>query len=275
MKKSIFLSFVLLCGANALDIKEVKGFAHPESIYVDKNEIYVSNLGKELNPLAKDNDGFISKLDKNGDILQLKFISNLNAPKGMSKIKDILYVVDIDVVYGFKDNKEVFKLPIKNAVFLNDIAVLNDDILLISDTGTGLVYKVFLKENKYEEFIQLDPSYGGPNGLLVYKDKLFISGYDPSDKMGGKIISVDINTKQIQDLSDKIEQFDGIVMDKDQNILVSSWGKNFQGYVYILKNNKEEKLDLPFIKGPADMFFDGEYLWVPKMAENAIIRVKL
>lgn len=55
--------------------------------------------------MAKDNDGFISKLDKNGDILQLKFISNLNAPKGMSKIKDILYVVDIDVVYGFKDNK--------------------------------------------------------------------------------------------------------------------------------------------------------------------------
>lgn len=99
-------------------IKEVKGFAHPESIYVDKNEIYVSNLGKELDPLAKDNDGFISKLDKNGDILQLKFISNLNAPKGMFKIKDILYVVDIDVVYGFKDNKEVFKLPIKNAVFL-------------------------------------------------------------------------------------------------------------------------------------------------------------
>lgn len=63
-------------------------------------------------------------------------------------------------------------MPIKNAVFLNDIAVLNDDILLISDTGTSLVYKVFLKENKYEEFIQLDPSYGGPNRLLVYKDKL-------------------------------------------------------------------------------------------------------
>lgn len=93
--------------------------------------------------------------------------------------------------------------------------------------------------------------------------------------MGSKIISVDINTKQIQNLSDKIEQFDGIVIDKDQNILVSSWGKNFQGYVYVLKNNKEEKLDLPFIKGSADMFFDGEYLWVSKMAENAIIRVKL
>ncbi|AJC85639.1 hypothetical protein [Campylobacter sp. RM16704] len=278
MKKSILaLSILAFCSANALEVQEFKGFSHPESVYVDENVVYVSNVGKELAPLNKDNDGFISKLDKNGNILELDFIKNLNAPKGMSRIGDILYVVDIDVVYGFnvKNKKEVFKLPLKNAVFLNDIAVLNDDVLLISDTGTGYIHKVFLKDKKYENFIHLDPKYGGPNGLLLDKNTLFVAGYDPSDKLGGKIISIDLDTKKIQELSQKIEQFDGIVFDKNKNILVSSWGKDLQGYIYSLKDGKETKLDLDSIKGPADMFFDGEHLWIPKMAENALIKIKL
>ncbi|CAM4106946.1 ATP-binding protein [Campylobacter armoricus] len=278
MKKSILaLSIFAFCSANALDIQEFKGFSHPESVYVDGNFVYLSNVGKELAPLNKDNDGFISKLDKNGKVIELGFIKNLNAPKGMSKIGDILYVVDIDIVYGFnvKNKKEVFKLPIKNAVFLNDIAVLNEDILLISDTGTGYIHKVFLKDKKYENFIHLDPKYGGPNGLLLDKNTLFVAGYDPSDKLGGKIISIDLDTNKIQELSQKIEQFDGIVFDKNKNILVSSWGRDLQGYIYSLKDGKETKLDLDSIKGPADMFFDGEYLWIPKMAENALIKIKL
>ncbi|MBX2079162.1 ATP-binding protein [Campylobacter peloridis] len=278
MKKSILaLSILAFCSANALEIQEIKGLSYPESVYVDEDNVYVSNLGKELAPLSKDNDGFIARLSKDGKIIENDFIKNLNAPKGMSKIGDILYIADIDVIYGFnvKNKKEVFKLPIENAVFLNDIAVLNDDILLISDTGTGFIHKIFLKDKKYENFIHLDPKYGGPNGLLVDKNTLFVAGYDPSDKTGGKIISIDVNTKEIKELSDKVEQFDGIVYDKNKNLLISSWGKNLQGYIYNLKDNKEVKLNLKDIKGPADIFFDGEYLWVPKMAENALIKVKL
>ncbi|OCX43043.1 ATP-binding protein [Campylobacter ornithocola] len=278
MKKSILtLALFAFCSASALEVQEFKGFAHPESIYVDESVVYVSNVGKELTPLNKDNDGFISKLDSDGKIVELEFIKNLNAPKGMSKIGDILYVVDIDIVYGFnvKNKKEIFKLPIKNAVFLNDIVVLNNNTLLVSDTGTGYIHKVFLKDKKYENFIHLDSKYGGPNGLLIDKNTLFVAGYDPSDKTGGKIISIDLNTKKIQELSNKIEQFDGIVFDQSKNLLVSSWGKDLQGYIYSLKDNKEIKLDLDSIKGPADMFFDGKYLWVPKMAENTLIKVKL
>lgn len=278
MRKNI-LALVLFafCGANALEIQKFKGFSHPESVYVDQNTVYVSNVGKKLAPLDKDNDGFISKLDSNGKILELEFIKNLHAPKGMSKIGNTLYVVDIDVVYGFDvvNKKEVFKLPINNAVFLNDIAVLNDDVLLVSDTGTGYIHKVYLKTKKYENFIHLDPKYGGPNGLLVDQNSLLVAGYDPSDKSGGKVICIDLQSKKIQELSSKIEQFDGIVYDKNKNLLVSSWGKNLQGYIYKIKDNKEEKLKLDYIQGPADMFFDGEYLWVPKMAENAIVKIKL
>lgn len=40
------------------------GFFSPESVFVGRDYIFVANIGKEPNSLAKDNDGFISKLDK-------------------------------------------------------------------------------------------------------------------------------------------------------------------------------------------------------------------
>lgn len=46
----------------------------------------MSNVGEKLEPLAKDNDGFISKLDKNGKVLEYKFLTHLNTPKGMMEI---------------------------------------------------------------------------------------------------------------------------------------------------------------------------------------------
>lgn len=104
MKKyvlSLALVGASLLGASELKYQEFDGFKSPESIFVDKNSVYVSNVGEKLEPLAKDNDGFISKLDKNGKVLEHKFISNLNAPKGMMEVVNTLYVVDINVVRGF------------------------------------------------------------------------------------------------------------------------------------------------------------------------------
>lgn len=75
MKKYV-LSLALLgslLGASELKYQEFDGFKSPESIFVDKNYVYVSNVGEKLEPLAKDNDGFISKLDKNGKVLEINF----------------------------------------------------------------------------------------------------------------------------------------------------------------------------------------------------------
>lgn len=64
------------------------------------------------------------------------------------EIGKTFYVVDIDVLRGFdlKTKKEIFNLPIKGAIFLNDIEKLDDNMLLVSDTGTGLILKVDLKK---------------------------------------------------------------------------------------------------------------------------------
>ncbi|MGH2327822.1 ATP-binding protein [Campylobacter taeniopygiae] len=281
MKKYILsLALVATCAfAGEMKYQEIDGFLSPESVFVDKNAMYVSNVGKKLEPLAKDNDGFISKLDKNGKVLEYKFLSNLNAPKGMKEIKNVLYVVDIDTLKGFNlsTKKEVFNLPIKGAIFLNDIEKLNDTTLLISDTGTGIVHKVDLKTKKYDELLKLDlKEFGGPNGLFLHKNLLYIAGYDPSGVSGGVVLSYDLKNKKIQVIKSEKEPYDGIIL-KNDILYVSSWGKDLKGVIYglNLKNKSVKKLDLPLMKGPADIFLDKNNLWIPKMAEGKILKVEL
>lgn len=90
----------------------VEGFSSPESMITNSENLYVSNVGKELKPTQKDGDGFISKLTKDGKIEALHFIDGLNAPKGMGIVNNTLYVADIDTLRGFDLNtkKEVFSL---------------------------------------------------------------------------------------------------------------------------------------------------------------------
>lgn len=281
MKKYI-LSLALgatLLGASELKYQEFDGFKSPESIFVDKNFVYVSNVGEKLDPLAKDNDGFISKLDKNGKVLEYKFLSNLNAPKGMMELADTLYVVDIDTLRGFdlKNKKEIFNLSIKGAIFLNDIEKLDENTLLVSDTGTGLILKVDLKEKSYDEFLKLDiAKFGGPNGLYLDRknNKLFIAGYHPDGMSGGVVMSYDLAKKELSIIKNEKESYDGIVP-YNNALLVSSWGENLNGLVYSLENNKAVKLNLTSMKGPADMFIDGDALWIPKMVEGKILKIKL
>lgn len=263
--------------AGALEATKLSNFNSPESVVANKDYIFVANVGTKLDPLNKDGDGYINIINKKDNTQTQVFAKDLNAPKGMKIVGNTLYVVDIDVVYGFdiKTKQQVFKLPIKNSVFLNAIESLDKNTLLISDTGTYKIYKVDLKSKTYATFLDVDKSYGGPNGLLLDKDQLYVVGYDPAETTGGLIYKVNVKSKKIQKLSDNVEQFDGIVK-VGNDFLISSWGANLNGYVYKLSNNQLEKLPLEALKGPADMFYDTETktLLIPEMANNALVKVK-
>lgn len=276
MKKYI-LSIALLASMNAMEINEINSFASPESVVANNDYIFVSNVGQKIEPLNKDLDGYINIISKADDKINI-FAKDLNAPKGMKIINNTLYVVDIDTLYGFDitSKKEVFKLEIKGSVFLNAIESLDNDTLLVSDTGTYTIFEINLKDKNYKTFMNIDKNYGGPNGLLIDKNSLYVVGYDPSEKNGGAILKIDLASKNIEKLSDNLEQFDGIVK-IDDDILVSSWGKELNGYIYKLNQNKLEKLDLRALKGPADMFYDKNTntLLVPEMANNSLLKIKL
>ena len=92
-KTNLALMLILAISANAQTIKTFNGFNHIESLAIEGRYIYAADIGKELNPTAKDGDGKILKLDIEGKKLDAAFVKEtLNAPKGLAIDKEILYI---------------------------------------------------------------------------------------------------------------------------------------------------------------------------------------
>src|SRR3546814_9666938 len=108
--KLLFLAFAgLICGNAFSQSINIPRLSHPESVTYDGKFYYISNIGTEPNPTVEDGDGFISKVSDEGLIIDRLYLprrGKLNAPKGMCVIGKILFVTDINKVYGFTLNKK-------------------------------------------------------------------------------------------------------------------------------------------------------------------------
>ncbi len=67
----------------------------PESVLLDakNNVLYVSSI--DGTPQNKDGNGFISQVTLDGKIKNLKWVTGLDAPKGMGLHNNNLYIADI------------------------------------------------------------------------------------------------------------------------------------------------------------------------------------
>src|SRR6185312_17381133 len=98
-------------------------------------------------PTQKDQNGFISKVSPaNGSIIELNWVTGLNAPKGIatSNNKSTLYVSDItDLVEINIDNGKIMKhFNAPGSAFLNDVVSDNQGNIYVSDTITNTIYKL-------------------------------------------------------------------------------------------------------------------------------------
>ena len=119
------------------------GFATPESVLHDTAaDLYlVSNINGS--PLEKDDNGFISRVSPEGQVVALKWIDGaaegvtLNAPKGMAISGDTLYVADIDALRMFDRATGAPKgqIAVEGATFLNDLAVAPAGGVYLTDSG--------------------------------------------------------------------------------------------------------------------------------------------
>lgn len=163
-----FAIFVLivLSGFKFVTENEVLGLRHPESAFLYKGYLYVSNIGSS--PVSQNLDGFITKLDKYGNILEYKFIDGLKAPKGIFPYKNKLYIADLDrVCIVDLLNKKKQCVHVNGSKFLNDIYVLNGDAY-VTDTATNCIYKIN-KKLSVSRFYCSDDNGFSPNGIWFSK----------------------------------------------------------------------------------------------------------
>jgi len=150
-------------------------FKVPESINYDpvKKCLLVSNINGA--PAEKDGNGFISKVSLNGKVLNLEWITGLDAPKGMGIVGNVLFISNLSeiVVADLITGTILRRLPVKEARFLNDIDVDEKGTVYISDMRASVIYR--LRNDSFEKWIE-GAAIENCNGLHYRKGKLY-TGY--------------------------------------------------------------------------------------------------
>ena len=270
--KKIALSLITTAILGFASTVTVEGFSSPESTIVNKSDLYVSNVGKELKPTLKDGDGFISKLDINGKIKELHFIDGLDAPKGMGIVGNTLFVADINTLRGFdlQTKKEVFNVVFEGVNFLNDITVKDSNTLFIGASDTSAIYEVNIASKSYKKLMDFTVTNG-----LFYEDGILYAAQLGSTTQNmfdgkGKLYKIDLkdNNKLTQ-----LGNFEGVldgVTKVGNKVYVSDWGnaeKSGIVRVYDLKTKKESILETELFMGAADFWVDkkSKKIFMPQM----------
>ena len=272
-----FIFILLIIFLESVSAFEVQGLKTPESFIADPStgNYFISNINGG-GPGGKDDDGFITKLDKDGKAINLAFVDGknkditLNAPKGLDIIGNVIYVSDIDFVRGFdkETGKLLYDLDFKafNPSSLNDLTHDSQGNLYVSDWIGNFIFKIETRNNHKVSVVAKGNTLGGPNGLNIHPKT-------------NKLINVTWETGKVQEIDSsgsikilvedkRFKTLDGIDFDNNGNMFVSSFTG---GEVY--KITPDLKVDV-FLKGltsPADINIDkkNNLLLIPSFEGNS------
>jgi sugar lactone lactonase YvrE len=208
-------------------------FNKPESVLFDETNqiIYVSSINGKYR--TKDGNGFVSKIDTAGNILNLKWIGGLSSPQGMGIHGDRLYVADLDQVVevNIPEAKVSQVFPIAEAIFLNDVTTDREGNVYVSDCVGNKIYRI--KNGDVQVWLD-DLSLKEPNGLLAADGGLFVLNMRDSS-----VLVVQPSTKSITKFAEGIPNCDGIVSDGESGYFVSgAW----QGQIFHLDETGAKSL---------------------------------
>ncbi len=255
------LVLIILSSFKFMEEGEVVGLHHPESVYPYGNYIYVSNIGSS--PVSSDKDGFITKLDKYGNILEFKFIDNLKAPKGIYPYKGKLYIADLDrLCIADLNSAKKRCIKIDGSRFLNDVVVVNNEAY-ITDTMNNCIYKID-KDGNVSVFFKRNGL--SPNGIVFLKDlNLFaVVSFDAP-----KIYLIDNSSKLKREITFKnLTGFDGISL-SGKGVFISDYrtGKVIETDISFDKYKVIKELNTP----AADIFVSGDKIYLPLIEKNKLV----
>ncbi|MCI0400232.1 MAG: SMP-30/gluconolactonase/LRE family protein [Gammaproteobacteria bacterium] len=254
-------------------------FEQPESVIYDRERgiLYVSNISGAAD--EKDGQGFLSKVSVDGEIIELEWVTSLNAPKGLALYQDALYVADIDTLLEIdvEKGKVIHRYEAPGAVFLNDVTVDEQGSVYVSDMMANTIYR--LSGGEFGIWLQ-SPDLESPNGLFAEEDRLVVGtwgvrteGFDTKTPGHLKVISQ--HDKSIRSLGNgaPIGNLDGVEADRDGDYYVTDW---VAGELYhIGPTGKAESL-LTLAKGSADLEYvqDLDLIVIPMMLDNKLVAYK-
>jgi hypothetical protein len=240
------------------------GFATPESALHDTQaDVYlVSNINGA--PLDADGNGFISRVDPSGEVLELRWIDGaaegvtLNAPKGMALTNGLLYVSDIDCIRVFDalTGEPSGEHCVEGATFLNDVAPHPDGGVVFTDTGMDAAFESTEADAVYHlmgdavatvaEGVEL----GRPNGIAVTGQEALVVTFGT-----GEVFRVSGDGSREPVAVSAGGQLDGVEVLEDGTVLISDWATSC---VVELTDAGAFECRIPEVEAPADIGYDAD-----------------
>ena len=242
----------------------------PESVVwdADNSAWYVSNFGgttfaddSGVAPLKADGNGFITKLSSNGKIETLRWITGLDAPKGLGLYRGKLYAADVGriVVMNLGSATIESRIEVPDSKFLNDVAVNpSSGDIYVSDWTANRIFRLAAGADKTEVFLE-SSDLENPNGLYVDGNTLVVGAWgtitDPATfgtAVKGRVKLVDLETKAITNVgTGPTANIDGIVKHGDA-YFITDWVTgdlievSADGSTAVLKGGYKNSADLGF-----------------------------
>jgi hypothetical protein len=241
-----------------------------ESVIFDKERdvFYVACING-VSPWIHDGDGFIAKVDRDGKILEQKWVEGISGPKGMGIYGDKLYVTDInqvvriDIPTGEIDER----YPVEGGDNINDLTIAHDGDVFVSDSKTSAIYKI--TNGEITQMLR-DSSLIGINGLYMKADTLFFATYN--DGAFYRIQHDDLTPRKLVNLP---SGGDGVEIYRD-GFIISAW----EGRIFAvdkdwnfreIMNSTAEKVNTADIEVVEDL----DLLLVPTFFDNRVVAYKL
>lgn len=242
----------------------------PESVLLDRKRdiLYVSCVNE--NPWEKDGNGYISKMDKSGQIIELKWITGLDAPKGMGIRGNSLFIADINTVVeaDIKTGKIINKIELDGKPDLNDITVSDNGTVYVSGSGSVIIYKL---ENG-----QLNPIFTGKdgerfNGLFWEKERMLLLTSNSST-----FYEIPWNTMEAKVIAQNLGHGDGIAPVGDGGYICTNWSGAIN---YVSSASKVTELQNTIEQGEnaadCDFCIEDQILYIPTFFKNRVKAYKL
>ncbi|WEJ63533.1 SMP-30/gluconolactonase/LRE family protein [Thiomicrorhabdus lithotrophica] len=239
------------------------GFATPESVeYYAAEDVYlVANINGS--PFDKDDNGFISKISPDGEVLELKWLDGaaaniaLNAPKGMQIIGNRLLIADIDRVRVFElpSGKQLADIAVEGASFLNGVSIADQNSVYVTDmgvapgfkgSGTDAIYQIGL-DGQVSTLVKTT-ELNKPNGVAAHNGGVIIGTFG-----SGKLVFLDNKGATQSDMTLEGGRLDGLLSLEDGSIITSSWEASA---VYRIASDKTVTTVVDGLESPADLGLD-------------------
>lgn len=274
------LAAALLLGLSTLpssagSLWSTNGFDMPESVAFDAagNRLIVSVM--EGAPNAVDGNGHLALLSTDGKIIDAKWATGMDAPKGLALMNGKVFAADLTSlrVVDAQTGKLLQSLPAEGSVFLNDVTTSGDEIF-VSDMMTNTIWRY--ADGTFEKWLE-SPELNHPNGLYWDNGRLLVGAWgkglknDFTTEAPGSLLAIDPATKAISVVARDIGNIDGIAR-LNGKLVLNDW---INGKVFEIDADGTPNEIMSEPAGLADISAHNDVLYLPHMLEGRIEAVRL